>query len=264
MMDEPTMFETRKVAPDTTSLNSYIPVPGFGVLPVNAFVIQAQEPVLVDTGLAALRTDFLHKLHNVMDPKDLRWIWITHTDVDHLGNLEAILAEAPNARVVTTYLGMGKMGMHGLPLERSYLLNPGQSLNVCDRELQAITPPTFDAPETTGLIDRKSGTLFSADSFGALIDKPVENISDISPEMLREGCVSWATVDAPWLSMIDPVKFDKALGKIDALNVKTILSAHLPPAEGRTRQLLDYLKEAHQAPTFIGPDQQALEKMLAA
>ncbi|WP_455366377.1 oxygen-binding di-iron domain-containing protein [Kaarinaea lacus] len=263
-MNQPTMFETRKVAPDTTSLNAYIPIPGFGVLPVNAFVIQAQEPVLVDTGLQALRTDFMRELHNVLDPNDLRWIWITHTDADHLGNLEAVLAEAPNARIVTTYLGMGKMGMHGLPLDRVYLLNPGQCLNVGDRKLQAIAPPTFDAPETTGLFDSKTAALFSADSFGALLDKPVEKARDISQQMLREGCISWATVDAPWLSMIDPGKFTKALGEIDKLNVNTILSAHLPPAEGLAGQLLEYVKEAQEAPAFVGPDQQALEKMLAA
>jgi flavorubredoxin len=258
------MFESRMVAPGTTAINSYLPVPGFGVLPVNAFVIRSQEPVLVDTGLAALQTEFLRELHSVLDPEDIRWIWITHADADHVGNLKAILAEAPNARVVTTYLGMGKMAMQSLPLDRVYLLNPGQSLNVGDRKLRAIAPPTFDAPETTGLFDEKTATLFSADSFGALLEKPSENASDINSEMLREGCMSWATVDSPWLSIIDPAKFADRLGEIEKLNANTILSAHLPPAKGVTRQLLDYLMEAHRAPAFIGPDQQALEKMMAA
>ncbi|QKQ26676.1 MBL fold metallo-hydrolase [Candidatus Reidiella endopervernicosa] len=93
-------------------------------------------------------------MRSVVDPKDLRWIWITHADMDHLGNLEAVLSEATNARIVTTYIGMAKMGLHGLPLVRVFLLNPGQSLNVGDRQLMAVKPPTYDAPETTGLLDK--------------------------------------------------------------------------------------------------------------
>ena len=83
-MIEPTMFVPQIVAPGITSLNSYIPVPGYGVLPVNAFVIEAQEPILVDTGLASLREQFITGLRSCIALEDLRWIWITHADPDHL------------------------------------------------------------------------------------------------------------------------------------------------------------------------------------
>lgn len=263
-MNKPQMFNSTKVAPETTALVSYIPIPGFGVLPVNAFVIHAQQPILVDTGLASLRSEFMRSLHSIIDPAQLRWIWITHTDPDHLGNLNHILALAPNARVVTTYLGMGKMNMHGLPMDRVYLLNPGQFLDVGDRQILALTPPTFDAPETTGLFDCNSATLFSADCFGALLEKPEENAALIKPKTLYDGSITWASVDAPWLGMIEASKFGKALSDIEKLDAKTVLSSHLPPAVNMTKILLDILGEAHQAPPFRGPDQRELEKMMAA
>jgi hypothetical protein len=263
-MKAPTMFETRTVAADTSSLSAYMPVPGFGVLPVNAFVIHAAEPVLIDTGLAALGSDFMQQLHASIDPGDLRWIWITHTDPDHLGNLADVLNEAPDARVVTTYLGMGKMGMHGLPLDRMYLLNPGQTLNVGDRQLAAVSPPTFDAPETTAVFDGRTRTLFSADCFGALLDEPSHSAAEIAPETLREGCVRWASVDAPWLRLLDRVKFTRRLEVLHGLNAETILSAHLPPAKAMMPTLIDHLVAALDAPQFVGPDQQALEQMMAA
>jgi hypothetical protein len=263
-MNEPTMFESRKATPDTTIINAYLPVPGFGVLPVNAFVVHAREPVLVDTGMAGLRTDFMHELESAIDPADLRWIWITHTDPDHVGSLATVLEAAPQARVVTNYLGMGKMGLLQLPLDRVYLINPGQSLNVGDRNLTAVAPPSFDAPETTGLFDHKSATLFSADCFGALMDAPAEWAADIEPQKLRDGCIAWATVDAPWLSMIDPGKFGQTLSTIEQFKPDTLLSCHLPPAKGLTKALLTNLADAQHAPRFVGPDQQALEKMVAA
>jgi len=263
-MNQPTLSGSAVAGPDTHAIVSCLPVPGFGVLPVNAFVIHGREPVLVDTGMAALRTQFMAQLRAVLDPRELRWIWITHTDPDHLGNLEAVLAEAPHARVVTTYLGMGKMGLLQLPLERVFLLNPGQRLNIGDRQLTAIRLPTFDAPETTGLFDSKTRTLFSADCFGALLDGPAETAAEISPDTLRDGCVAWATVDAPWLELVDPASFKRELEAIFKLDPATILSAHLPPATGMTATLLEYLSLAREAPRFVGPDQLALEQLMAA
>jgi hypothetical protein len=51
---------------------------------------------------------------------------------------------------------------------------------------------------------------------------------------------------------------------IESLDASTVLSAHLPPAINMTKTLLAYLAEAHQAPSFVGPDQKALEKLMAA
>lgn len=263
-MNQAAMFESMQCAPDIVSLVSYIPVPGYGVLPVNAFVIKAREPVLVDTGMASVRDDFMRELKAVIEPKDLRWIWITHADMDHLGNLQAVLAEAPNARVVTSYVGMAKMGLHGLPLDRVFLLNAGQLLDVGDRQLLAVKPATFDAPETTGLYDDKSSTFFSADSFGALLDKPFDSTAEINFDDLREGSHLWASLDAPWLAMIEQRKFSEILSAIEKLNMNTILSSHLPPAHNMSKTLLGFLAEACNTPAFVGPDQQALEKMMVA
>lgn len=263
-MDQPKMFEPRSVAADAESLSSYLPVPGYGVLPVNAFLVRATQPVLIDTGLAALRSDFLQSLRSLIAPEDLRWIWITHADIDHLGNLEAVLAQAPHARVVTTYIGMAKMGLQQLPIDRVYLLNPGQHLDVGDRQLLAVRPPTFDAPETTGLFDTRTRALFSADSFGALMAEPAEDAAELSSTDLRDGQITWATIDAPWLTFVDERKFVANVNTVGRLEPSVVLSAHLPPARDMTQTLCQNLIAARQAPAFEGPDQRALERMLAA
>ena len=43
-------METYRPAPDIDVITSNIPVPGFGLIPVNAFVLHGAEPLLVDTG----------------------------------------------------------------------------------------------------------------------------------------------------------------------------------------------------------------------
>lgn len=256
--------EAARIIEDTHRLTAYAPLPGLGLLPVNAFVIRAMEPVLIDTGLAAQRESFMQALSGVIDPADLRWIWVTHMDADHIGNLQAVLDAAPEARLVTTYLGMGKAGLLGLPLERCHLLNPGQSLQVGDRELLAVKPPVFDAPETTGLLDRRSGTLFSSDSFGALLQETAEDAEQVAAPALREGMRLWASVDAPWLQVIDEDKFQASVDALADLKPARLLSSHLPPASGRMLEaLVSNLKDAPAQPAFVGPDQAQLELMMA-
>jgi hypothetical protein len=262
-MDKPTMFEPYPAAPDIDVLPSYFPIPGLGILPINAFVLRAADPVLVDTGQPLLSGEFLSQLSSVIDPEDLRWLWLTHVDPDHTGSLHRLLAEAPNLRVITTFLALGKLSLsRPLPLDRVYLLNPGQSLGVGDRTLTAVRPPTFDAPETTGFYDPKSGAFFGADCFGALMSEPVENAADIRAGDLREGMVTWTTIDAPWLHLADHNQFADTLDRVRAMAPAVILSSHLPMARGMNEVLLGHIGSARLAHPFTGLDQPGLEALL--
>ena len=206
-------------------------------------------------------------LRSVIDPSDLRWIWLTHTDFDHIGSLHRLLDENERVRVITGFLGLGIMGLSGspLPAERAYLINPGQTIDVGDRVLTAVRPPAFDNPITQGLYDDRSGILFSSDCFGALVEDEVpEHAEALSDEELRRGQILWATVDSLWLHHVDRSVFASELDRIRALQPTMILSGHLPAAQGSSlERLLDALDAVPDAPAFVGPDQAALERMLA-
>ena len=263
-MDKPTMFEPYRAAPEIDVLPSYFPIPGLGILPINAFVLRAAEPVLVDTGQALLSDEFMTQLASVIDPEELRWLWLTHDDQDHIGSLFRLLDEVPHLRVITTFLAVGKLSLYRpLPPDRIYLLNPGQSLSVGDRTLTAFRPPTYDSPETTGFYDPKSGACFSADCFGALMSEPVEDAAEIDPGALRKGMITWTTVDSPWLHIADIARFKDTLDRVSEMSPKVVLSSHLPAARGMTETLLEYLAAVPATTPFIGPDQPAFEAMLA-
>ncbi len=241
-------------------------IPGLGSLAVNAFVLHGIEPVLVDTGTVADGAEFMDTLASVIDPADLRWIWLTHTDFDHIGSMATLLEMNPDLRVLTSFLGVGIMGLSTtpLPMDRVHLINPGQSVTVGDRTLTALKPPVFDNPITTGFVDERSRILFSSDCFGALLPDVPNNAADLDTDVLQAGQVRWATIDSPWIHGVDRDAFDRTLDELRFLEPSMVCSSHLPPAEGDMLGLfVDSLAAAPDADRFVGPDQAALEMMLA-
>jgi hypothetical protein len=261
-------MQTHRTEQDVTVLNDVAEIPGLGFLPVNAFVIHAEQPVIVDTGLSTDDKDFVSWLSQVIDPADVQWIWLTHPDRDHTGGLYDLLEAAPQARVVTTFIGVGILSTERpLPMDRVYLLNPGQQLDVGDRVLSGLRPPLFDNPATVGVVDRHTGALFSSDCFGAPLPTAEHalggDVHDVAADDLRAGQLLWAGVDSPWVHQVDPTRYRATVDPIRRLDPSTIYSTHLPPARGVNATLLEMLHEAPDSPPFVGPDQAALEAMLA-
>jgi flavorubredoxin len=260
------MEAARNVTEDIAILPSYFPIPGFGLVPVNAFVVKARQPMLVDSGLPQDRDAFLEALQSVIDPSDLRWLWLTHPDADHIGSLKTLQALVPDLKIITTFLGFGILSLREdpVPPDRIYLLNPGESLDLGDRMITAYRPPTFDNPATTGFFDTKSRALFSSDCFGGLLQSPSEMADDIAPEDLRAGQTLWSTIDSPWLHKVDQAKFAHELDLVRQMEPSYVLSSHLPPAQNCTKAFLSTLAKVPETEPFVGPDQAALIAMLAA
>jgi flavorubredoxin len=258
------MDKPYRAMPDIEVLPAHFPVPGAGFLPVNAFVIKAKEAVLVDTGMGIDSEDFMEALKSVIDPRDLMWVWLTHDDADHTGNLQKVLDAAPNARLAAYSLAVLRMcTAWPVPMNRVYWLNPGDSIHVGDRKLTAVRPPLFDNPTTIGIYDDKSEAFFSADCFGAIIPTPVQRADDIAEADLAQGMAGWASLDNPWVHMVHLSEFSHALDTIRQLAPKMILSAHLPPAMGKSNQFLELLATVPPSTPSIAPNQTALERILA-
>lgn len=262
-------MEKHRVLPDVTVLSDHAEIPGIGFLPVNTFVIHADQPVVVDTGLSTPDKDFVAELAEVIDPADVRWVWITHPDRDHTGGLWRLLEAAPQAKLVTTFLGVGIMSCEwAVPLDRVHLLNPGQRLDVGDRTLTGYRPPLFDNPATVGLQDDRTGALLSSDCFGGPMGSAelatCADVREVPADDRRAAQLLWAAIDSPWVLGVDRPTYAATVDSFRRLDPSAILSTHLPPALGLNGAMFDALDEAPTAPSWVGPDQEALEALLAS
>src|SRR6187549_270674 len=252
---------------DVSVLNDYAEIPGLGFLPVNAYVLHAEQPVVNDSGLSTVDKDFVSALAQVLDPADVRWFWITHPDRDHTGGLWQLLQAAPAARLVTTFLGLGIMSCEwAIPLDRVFLLNPGQALDVGDRRLHCFRPPLFDNPTTTGFLDDRTGTLFSSDCFGApmpSLELATSTDARAVGDQVRDLQLLWASVDSPWVHQVDEARVRATVDPVRAMGASAIFSSHLPAVVQPDERLFETVLLAPQTNPFVGPDQAALEALLA-
>lgn len=262
-IDQPLLLESKCINDDWTVFPAWLPIPAMGALAVNSFLLKGREPLLVDTGLGALGQRFIAALENEIDLSDLRWIWLSHMDADHIGNLVRVLEGAPTARVVTNFVGMGKMNLAGLDISRVHVLEPGAVLEVGEHRLRPLRPPYYDAPETMGFLDETSGIVFAADCFGALLPEMVEELGDVAGETLRDGLLGWSSIDAPWLAMTDQAALARSLNAMERLAPDVLLSSHLPLASNGIAALAGILAEAYCHGSGRASDPLSLESVAA-
>jgi flavorubredoxin len=134
-----------------------------------------------------------------VDLDELKWIWLTHDDADHTGNLPAIMTQAPQARLATHGLGALRMcTWWPLPARPCACARSGRPSRRRRSHLRAIVRPRFDNPMSTGIVDESTATLFSVDSFGAILPSAVQDLGELSEGELTGGMTGWATFDSPW------------------------------------------------------------------
>src|SRR5690242_8497127 len=120
-MELPIRFlPTQTLAADTYLIRQ---IGGEGLGPVaammNTLVIRAAEPVIVDTGLSITKTEWQEKVFELVDPADVRWVFLSHDDNDHIGSLFDVLERCPEATLVTNWFTVERMaGDRLLPLDR--------------------------------------------------------------------------------------------------------------------------------------------------
>jgi SagB-type dehydrogenase family enzyme len=86
-----------RITPDTWLIpNLPPPVPGLPAGQLDGD--PRQEPIVVDTGRPHPHRQLVPQVFSLVDPEDIRWIYLSHDDGDHMGSLHRLLELAPTPR----------------------------------------------------------------------------------------------------------------------------------------------------------------------
>lgn len=223
-----------KVA-DDTYLIQQIQKAAIGPLYVylNSLVINGPEPIIVDTGTPANRDQWMKDVFSIVDPGDVKWIFLSHDDIDHSGNLAEVMEACPNATLVVTWFLTERHGCSmEFPLERMRWVNDGDSWRAGNRTLTALTPPLFDSPVTRGLYDDRTGVYWGVDTFATPLPGPLDDIAQADPEQWKGGLEMFNCMNSPWFRLLDPDKFERHVDRVQSLEINAVAACHTPVIRG--------------------------------
>lgn len=223
----------QSIAADTWLVPTFAAEPSGAYFGAHSLVINGAEPVIVDTGCSLVRDHWLDQVWSVVDPGDVRWIYLSHDDHDHVGNLDVVLERCPNATLIANFSIVARLsGDVELPLDRMRWVDPGDSLDIGDRTLQFVRPPMFDSPTTRGLYDPTTEMLWAVDSFASLSPGDVYDVGDIPADLYGESFTVLNATNTPWIELVDRDRYADHLMTTAALALDVVASAHGPVLRG--------------------------------
>jgi flavorubredoxin len=216
-----------------------------GGLVYNQFLVLAERPLLVHTGMRTIFPAVLDAARRVIDPAALAWISGGHASrPDEFGAVNEWLAVAPGAQVAHGKVAVNVCLRH-LTDRAPVALANGTALDLGDRVVRFHATPHVPFWEAGLLVDESTGTLFCGDLFTMAGDPPAVTDADIvAPALDFETRMRHFTVSAHVVP---------TLRRLAGLSPRVLAAMHGPAYVGDGPAALRALAAHYDAVTATAP-----------
>lgn len=168
-------IQTVEIAPNTTAIRSLdwdrdrFDIE-FGLqngTTYNSYLIRGEQTVLIDTSHQKFRQLYLDTLKGLVNPKNIDYIIVSHTEPDHSGLVEDVLQLAPRATVLASKVALQFLeGLVHEPFSKR-IVKSGDRIKIGqDHDIEFVSAPNLHWPDTIFSFDRKTQILYTCDAFG--------------------------------------------------------------------------------------------------
>lgn len=168
-------MQTGEIAPDTTAIRSLdwdrdrFDIE-FGLqngTTYNSFLIRGEKIALVDTSHEKFRELYLDTLKGLIDPSQIDYLIISHTEPDHSGLVKDIVQLAPEITVVGSKVAIQFLeDLVHHPFKRQIVKNGDQLDLGKGHVLEFVNAPNLHWPDTIFSYDAGTQVMFTCDAFG--------------------------------------------------------------------------------------------------
>jgi len=133
----------------------------------NSFLIRGEQTALVDTSHEKFRQLYFDTLTGLINPKEIDYLIISHTEPDHSGLVKDLLQMAPDITIVASKVAIQFLeDLVHQPFKRRIVKN-GDRLDLGNgHEFEFVIAPNLHWPDTIFSFDHKTQILFTCDAFG--------------------------------------------------------------------------------------------------
>ncbi len=211
----------------------------------NSYLICGDKIALVDTSHAKFRQLYLDALQGLIDPKEIDYLIISHTEPDHSGLVKDFLELAPQATIVAAKMAIKFLeDLVHEPFKQQIIKN-GETIDLGQGHvIEFVNAPNLHWPDTIFSYDHQSGILFTCDAFGlhycsnATYD---EDLKAIEPDYrFYYDCLMGPNAR----SVLSAMKRMDKLGEI-----KLVANGHGPLLRHNLTELLDRYRNWSKAQT---------------
>ncbi len=183
----------------------------------NAYLIQEEKTVLIDTVWRPHSTEFVDNLAKEIDLGSIDFIVANHGEVDHSGSLPALLEKIPGTPVYCTANGVKSLtGQYHHPEWNFQVVKTGDSVDIGNgKKLVFVEMKMLHWPDSMATYLTEDNILFSNDAFGQ--HYAVEELFNDKADQ----CLLWAEAIKYYANILNPFSplVKKKVEEVQALNL---------------------------------------------
>ena len=153
----------------------------------NSFLIEGSQIALVDTSHKKFEKDWLTCLSNKINPADIHYLIVSHTEPDHSGLIGNILDLNPKIKIIGSKIAIQFLenqvhrSFESKAVKTGDVLDLGTNLTSgVHHKIEFLSTPNLHWPDTIFSYDHGSQILFTCDAFG--LHYCSEELFDRNPE----------------------------------------------------------------------------------
>ncbi len=178
----------------------------------NSYLVRDRKNVLIDTVWGPFDTEFVSKLKQEIDLRDIDYIVANHGEADHSGALPELMREIPDVPIYCTANGARLLKAQYHQDWRFVTVKTGDTLEIGESKLVFVEAPMLHWPDTMFTYMTGDAILFSNDAFGQhYATESLYNDTVDQGELYAEALKYYANILTPFSAMVSR-KIQEVLG----------------------------------------------------
>lgn len=206
----------------------------------NSYFIDAEKKAIIETAKDKYTDEYIAKVKKVVNPEEIEYIIMNHTEPDHSGSLKALLEIAPNATVVASKTGIKFLKDITNAEYKELIIKDGDELDLGNKTIKFIGAPFLHWPDSMYSYLVEDKVLFTCDSFGShYCDERMFNdqVGDFSDAYKHYFDVIMKPFSDYML---------KAIDKIEGLDIDVVAPGHGPILRDGWKKYVEMSREYAQ------------------